>query len=90
MNKYLVALCSGGIMENPEITYSDFEVIDADSIEEAVEKYNKKNNCSYFYGTCVAENVNGIISILPKTVSQIKTRIRKRLKYFDLLFPSSI
>jgi len=63
-NKYLVALCVGGIMECPEISYKEVEVK-----EEAEEIYNTKNKCSYFYGSCLAENVNGNINILNKQIT---------------------
>lgn len=69
MNKYLVALSVGGLMEMPEITYQDFNIIEADSQDEAREKYNKKHNCSYFYGTCLAEKVDGKVNVLNKRVS---------------------
>ena len=69
MNKYLIALGVGGIMEMPEITYSDFQIIEAETENEAVKKYNKINNCSFFYGTCLAEKVNGKINVLNKKVS---------------------
>jgi uncharacterized cupin superfamily protein len=48
MNKYLVALCVGGIMEMPEIEYQDHEMIEANSKNEAENIYNTKHNCSYF------------------------------------------
>lgn len=69
MNKYLVALSVGGLMEMPEIRYENFDVIEADSREDAQKEYNKKHNCSYFYGCCVAEKVNGQITVLNKKVS---------------------
>lgn len=69
MNKYLVALSVGGLMEMPGITYQDFNIIEADSQDEAREKYNKKHNCSYFYGTCLAEKVDGKVNVLNKRVS---------------------
>ena len=69
MNKYLVALSVGGLMEMPEITYQDFNIIEADSQDEAREKYNKKHNCSYFYGTCLAEKVEGKVNVLNNRVS---------------------
>lgn len=50
---YVVALCCGGLMEDPEIHYEDHQVILADSAEEARQKYNDINNCSYFYGEVV-------------------------------------
>ena len=52
---YVVALCCGGLMESPEIYYEDYQVIYADSAEEARCKYNKINNCSYFYGEVMSQ-----------------------------------
>lgn len=52
---YLVALCCGGIMEDPEFHYHNFQVIKANTKEEAVETYNKINNCSYYYGTVIKQ-----------------------------------
>ena len=50
-NKYLVALACGGLMEDPEIWYTDYQIISANSEEEAREIYNKLNNCTFFFGT---------------------------------------
>ena len=69
MNKYLVALSVGGLMEMPETTYQDFDIIEADSQDESLEKYNKKHRCSYFYGTCLAEKVEGKVKVLNKKIS---------------------
>ena len=55
MKKYLVALASGGEMENPTITYSRYQLIEAETEEKAEEKYNSINNCSYYYGECLGE-----------------------------------
>ena len=69
MNRYLIATSVGGLMEMPNITYEDFDVIEANTRDEALEKYNKKYNCSYFYGTCLAEIVGGIINVLNKNAT---------------------
>lgn len=53
MAKYLVALAVGGLMECPEITYQDYQEIEADSAEEARMIYNNKNNCDFFYGEVI-------------------------------------
>ena len=53
---YLVALCCGGLMEDPEFHYHNYQVIKADSEDEARQKYNEINKCSYFYG-CVLGKV---------------------------------
>lgn len=50
---YLVATACGGVMEDPEIHYEDYQVIRADSECEAVKKYNEINNCSYYYGSVI-------------------------------------
>jgi len=80
MNKYLVALRVGGLMGMPEITYQDFDIIEANSRDEAQEKYNKIHNCSYFYGACLAEKVDGKITVLNKKVSyeQIEELVKEQ------------
>ena len=55
MPKYLVALQEGGLMEDPEIRYTNKQVIEAASPRQAEEIYNKKNNCSYFYAHCLGK-----------------------------------
>lgn len=50
---YEVATCCGGIMEDPEIHYENYQYIAANSKEEAVKIYNEKNNCSYYYGRVI-------------------------------------
>ena len=55
MKKYLVALATGGEMENPRITYSKYQIIEAETEEDVVKEYNSKNNCSYYYGKCLGE-----------------------------------
>ena len=52
---YLVALVTGGLMEDPEIRYEDFQVIHANSAEEAKRKYDEINNCFYFYGKAIEQ-----------------------------------
>lgn len=47
---YIVALCCGGVMEDLEFHYHNYQLIRADSADEARRKYNKLNNCSYYYG----------------------------------------
>lgn len=55
MKKFLVALAVGGIMEQPDYTYTDKEVIEAIDRKSAEDIYNKKHNCSYFYAKCLGE-----------------------------------
>ena len=42
-------------MEDPEFHYHDYQIIRADSEDEAREKYNKLNNCSFFYGSVMGQ-----------------------------------
>ena len=48
---YVVAECQGGLMEDPEFHYHNYQLIRADSPREAERKYNELNNCEYFYGS---------------------------------------
>lgn len=67
---YLVALCVGGIMERPEITYEDPQIIYADSEYEAKNKYDELNRCSYFYGSVLRKlNMPGRKGIVNSDVS---------------------
>ena len=52
---YVVALCCGGLMEDSEFHYHDYQIIRADSKDEAKDKYDKLNNCSYFYGSVMGQ-----------------------------------
>lgn len=50
---YIVAMECGGVMEDPDIHYEKYQLIRAESEKEAVEKYNKLNNCNYYYGKVI-------------------------------------
>lgn len=54
-HSYVVALCCGGLMEDPEIHYEDCQIIYANSADEARKKYNEINKCSYFYGSVIRQ-----------------------------------
>ena len=54
---YVVALCYGGVMEDPEFHYCNYQLVRAESEDEARKKYNELNNCSYFYGSVIGEVV---------------------------------
>jgi hypothetical protein len=70
MNKYLVALCVGGVMECPGFSYENFQVIEAKNQRAAEKEYDKINNCEYFYGSCLAlKEKDGEIKILNKKVT---------------------
>ena len=54
MAKYFVALAVGGLPEQPHIEYQDIQEIEATDSASAVQLYNKKNKCSFFYGTVIS------------------------------------
>ena len=61
MIKYVVALEVGGTMEMPHFEHSMAQCIEAETPKEAVEIYNKKNKCSYYYGVVIGYYLNGKI-----------------------------
>ena len=52
-NRYLVAQLCGGVMEDPDMYYRNFQIIRADSEIEAKSKYDEINNCQYYYGNVI-------------------------------------
>lgn len=54
-HKYIVALRTGGLMEDPEISYTNYWVISAENPHMAEEIYNNRNNCSFYYGVTLKE-----------------------------------
>ena len=58
-HRYVVATCCGGLMEDPEIYYINYQVINADTPEEAKLKYDKINDCSFYYGQVLSEIKEG-------------------------------
>lgn len=55
MRKFKVGLAVGGVMEHPETTYEDIQIIEASDEEEARKIYDERNNCNYFYGEVLEE-----------------------------------
>ncbi len=56
MAKFIVALQVGGLMEDPEFRFCNFEEIEAETRAEAETMYNRKNKCDFFYGKCIGVN----------------------------------
>lgn len=54
-HSYIVALRSGGIIEDPTIRYSDYQLINAESEKEACQKYNSINHCNFYYGHVIKQ-----------------------------------
>lgn len=59
--KYVVALLTGGVMEQPNFAYEDYQIIEATNEKEAEDIYNQVNECEYYYGHCVGTvvEING-------------------------------
>lgn len=57
-SSYVIALLCGGEMGAPEFWYTDFQIIHANSEEEAVKKYNEINKCVYYYGYLIGKVIN--------------------------------
>ncbi len=59
--KHVVALLTGGVPEQPEFAYEDYQIIEADNDKEAEDIYNQINECEYYYGHCVGKvvEING-------------------------------
>ena len=55
---YLVACLCGGVMEDPNFHYMDYQIIHADSDEDAEKKYNELNRCTYYYADCITKLEN--------------------------------
>ena len=63
--QYVVALPVSSEMgsESSGTTYHDKQIIEAYDEVEAVEIYNEKNNCSYYYGKVLGEVINGEVTV---------------------------
>lgn len=55
--KYVVALLTGGVMEQPGWDYCNYQVVEATNEKEAEAIYNKVNKCQYYYGECIGKVV---------------------------------
>ena len=56
---YVVALLTGGVMEMVNWECTDYQIIHADTLEEAQKKYNTLNKCSYYYGHTICRILDG-------------------------------
>ncbi|MCU5279448.1 hypothetical protein OCA22_13545 [Bacillus cereus] len=78
MKNYLVALRVGGDMGQPDISYNDFQIIEAENELDACKKYNEFNDCSYFYGEALALVKNKV------SIEKALTRTMNIKKWFNL------
>lgn len=85
---YIVALCIGGIMEDPDFHYSQYQLIRADSEKSARERYNILNNASYFYGCCLGFVVKDLLFLKKEAFITIKNNssneeLKEALRFFQ-------
>ena len=67
--KYLVALsCGGGNGEGPHYYSGPWDVIEAESQDDARKIYNEKHNANYYTGSVVAIKENGFIRKLSEKI----------------------
>ena len=71
MNAYLIATAEGGIMEKPHFTYTNYDIIESHSDDDALEIYNTKHHCDYFYGVVMAKAEEGMLSIAHPEVTPV-------------------
>jgi len=71
MKKFVVGLLTGGLMEDPDIDLGNIQIIKADNEDLAVEKYNRVNKCSFFYGHCLGEVVDDKVTISMENIKYI-------------------
>lgn len=74
-NEYLVALACGGVMEDPYLHYENYQIIRADSEYEAVQKYNKLNNCTYYHGSVVSRRQIRLLTFAKFTRESMRNSI---------------
>lgn len=73
--RFLIGTEAGGLMEDPEFRISSpFNIIEAESEEKALEKYNTQNKCTYFYGSVIAVWIGRKWWLTTDTVSQYKMK----------------
>lgn len=70
--KYLIGTLCGGLIECPEFSFSSPYIIveEAPSLEEALEFYNRKFHCDFFYSGLIATIINENISNYSDDISK--------------------
>jgi hypothetical protein len=67
VNKYLICTAYGGVMEHPGFSYTDKDVIFADTETEARGLYKKKYKLEYWFPEVIATIINGVTKVLNKS-----------------------
>jgi len=80
--KYIVSQKIGGVMEDPIIKSVNPETIIANNKEEAVEIYNYRHSCYYYYGS-VDEVLGNTISPITEKVILDSRKEKKKQEYLN-------
>lgn len=68
-NRFLIAASKGADVGEPKFPYCNFQLVQAETQQQAIIQYNAKYNCDYFYGTCMAQIVDGKVTILNENIT---------------------
>lgn len=70
MNKmYLIATMEGGVMECPQIIYTNYQIVHTDSQKTALKIYDRQNGNDYYKGVCMAKREDDEITVLNKAAT---------------------
>ena len=89
--KYLVGMLCGGLMECPEFSFSFPYVIvkNAPSLKDALEFYNRKYHCEYFFAGCIASIKDNSLYKISDYISknEAKTIFKKasEIEYYNIV-----
>lgn len=86
MNRYLVYITTGGVMEQPFYKKEKIEIIEAENPDEAIEKWLKINNLSDESYIRRGENGKGWSYYYSITCETIETNINDDIRSFVVLF----
>ena len=78
MNKYIVGLSVGGIMEDPKIRIENVQVVQAENERGAENQYNLINNCNYYYGKCIGLYNDLTLSLLKNMEIYVDENVQER------------
>lgn len=60
--KYLVGTLCGGLMESPAFYFDKpYQFVEAEFEQEAIEIYNKANECSFYYGSIIGREFRNVM-----------------------------
>lgn len=68
---FLIGTLYGGLMEHPDYKFiRPYMIIEANTPAKSVDTYNGKTNATYFYGSIIAEIVDGNLKDISKYITK--------------------